>query len=113
MNYTSTQIPTAEASNYIRKLCRHFAHKVSVTFTEQEGQVQFLQGQCLMQANAQSLNIYMQSETPEGIPAMRFIIDDHLRRFARFETLSYQWGTEVPVAVKTELAVLTQAGSAS
>lgn len=113
MNYTSTQIPTAEASNYLRKLCRHFAHKVSVTFTELHGQVQFLQGQCLLQANAQSLAIYMQAEAPEGIPAMQHIIDDHLRRFARFETLSYQWGTEVPMAVKTELAALTQNGSAS
>lgn len=112
MNYASTQIPTAEASQYIHKLCRHFAHKVPVTFTEQEGQVQFLQGQCLLQANAQSLAIYMQAEAPEGIPAMQFIIDDHLRRFARFETLSYQWGTEVPMAVKTELAALTQARSA-
>lgn len=112
MNYASTQIPTTEAANYIRKLCRHFAHKVSVTFTEQEGQVQFLQGRCLMQANAQSLAIFMQAEKPEGIPAMQFIIDDHLRRFARFETLSYQWGTEVPMVIKTELAAFTQAGSA-
>ncbi len=112
MNYASTQIPTAEASKYIHKLCRHFAHKVPVQCNEQDGQVQFLQGQCLLQANAQSLAIYMQADSPDGIPAMQHIIDDHLRRFARFETLSYQWGTEVPMAVKTELAALTQDGGA-
>lgn len=112
MNYASTQIPTAEASKYIHKLCRHFAHKVPVVFTELDGQVQFLQGRCMMKASAQCLSIYMQADAADGIPAMQFIIDEHLRRFVRFETLSYQWGTEVPMATKTELAALTQDRSA-
>lgn len=112
MNYASTQISTTEASKYIRKLCRHFAHKVPVQFSEQDGQVQFLQGQCVMQANAQSMSIYMQADAPDGIQAMQFIIDDHLRRFVRFETLSYQWGSEAPMAIRLQLAALIQDGGA-
>jgi len=111
VNYASTQIPTAAASSYIRKLCRHFAHKVSVQFSEQDGQVQFLQGQCVMKADAEYLSIYMQAEAPEGIAAMQFIIDDHLKRFVRFETLSYQWGDTAPQAIQPELAALKNSGS--
>jgi hypothetical protein len=112
VNYTSTQIQTTDDSTYIRKLCRHFAHKVPVVHTELEAQVQFLQGPCIMKADARSLSIYMQTDAPDGIRAMQFIIDDHLQRFVRFETLSYQWGSEVPVAIKPELAVLTKEGRA-
>jgi len=112
VNYASTQIPTAEASIYIRKLCRHFAHKVPVQFTELDGQARFLQGQCLMKANAQSLSIYMQADAPDGIQAMQFIIDEHLQRFVRFETLTYQWSPEVPMAIRPQLAALTQDGGA-
>jgi hypothetical protein len=111
MNYASTQIPTAEASKYILKLCRHFAHKVSADFSDQNGQIRFLQGQCVMKADAQSLSIYMQAQVEDSIRAMQFIIDDHLQRFARFETLSYQWGDAVPEVVKSELDALTLPGS--
>lgn len=106
MNYASTQIPTAEAFKYILKLCRHFAHKVSAEFAEHEGRVRFLQGQCVMKGDHQSLSIYLQAATQEGMHAMQFIIDDHLRRFARFETLSYQWDDAVPDAIRPELNVL-------
>ena len=112
MNYASTQIPTTEGYKYIVKLCRHFAHKVPAEFTEQGGHVRFLQGQCVMKADAQALNIYMQANASEGIRAMQFIIDDHLQRFVRFETLTYQWGAEVPQAMQPELSALTQPGSA-
>lgn len=113
MNYASTQIPTAEAAKYILKLCRHFAHKVPADFTEQYGQVRFLQGQCVLKADPQGLSIYMQAPVEDGIRAMQFIIDDHLQRFVRFETLSYQWGVEVPQAIRPELAALVQPWRAS
>lgn len=113
MNYAATQIPTVEASKYILKLCRHFAHKVPAEFSEQNGEVRFLQGQCVMKADSQSLSIYIQSSVDDGLRAMQFIIDEHLQRFVRFEALSYQWGTTVPDAIKPELDALTQPGSAS
>lgn len=111
MNYACTHIPTADASKYILKLCRHFAHKVPADFTALRGQVRFVQGQCVMKADAQSLSIYMQAEVEDGIRAMQFIVDDHLQRFVRFEALSYQWGDTVPQAIKPELDALAQPGS--
>jgi len=107
VNYASTQIQTSEASKYILKLCRHFAHKVPATFTERNGEVRFLQGQCVMKADAHSLGIYLQATALDGIQAMQFIIDDHLKRFVRFESLSYEWGAAVPLDIKPELAALT------
>lgn len=107
MNYASFHTETAQASKYISKLCRHFAHKVSATYTERDAQVRFPQGQCVMKARAQALEIYLQGEGPEKIEAMQYIIDDHLKRFARFESLSYQWEQTVPEAIRPEFCALT------
>lgn len=107
MNYASTHIDTAIAAKYILKLCRHFAHKVPAQFSELDGQVRFEQGQCVMKASAEGLSVYLQADASEKIKVMQFIIDDHLRRFARFETLSYQWLAEVPEALRSELQALT------
>lgn len=111
MIYAATHISTAEASKYILKLCRHFAHKVPAEFDETRGQVRFLQGQCVMLADGQALRIYLQAPVEDGIRAMQFIIDDHLQRFVRFETLSYQWDAEVPQDIRPALDVLAQPGS--
>lgn len=113
MNYASLHTETAQASKYILKLCRHFAHKVPATYTEVDAQVRFPQGQCVMKASAQALDIYLQGEGAEQIAAMQYIIDDHLKRFARFETLSYQWAQTVPEAIKRELCALTDTLSQS
>ncbi|MDZ7938994.1 MAG: DUF2218 domain-containing protein [Rhodoferax sp.] len=113
MNYASTNIPTADAAKYILKLCRHFAHKVQADFTEREGRVQFLQGQCVMKGDVSALCVYLQAATADGIQSMQFIIDDHLQRFVRFETLSYQWGTEMPQTIQRELEAIAQTGSAT
>lgn len=94
------------AAKYILKLCRHFAHKVPARFTELDGQVRFLQGQCVMKATAETLTICLQADADEKIRAMQFIIDDHLRRFARFENLSYGWAAEAPESFKPALAAL-------
>lgn len=109
MNYACTQIPTADASKLILKLCRHFAHKVPAVYDAHSGQVRFLQGQCVMKADAQSLSLYLQARAEDEIRMMQFIIDDHLRRFVRQQPLSYQWGGAVPEAIKPELAALAAA----
>ena len=112
-HHASTRIPTADASKYILKLCRHFAHKVPAAFTAQDGQVRFLQGQCVMKADAESLGVYLRAESLEGIQAMQFIIDDHLKRFVRFETLAYGWDATVPPHIQPELAALSTPESTS
>ena len=113
MNYASFHTETGQASKYILKLCRHFAHKVPATYTEADAQVRFPQGQCVMKASPQGLDVFLQADAPDKIPVMQFIIDDHLRRFARFEALSYQWEATVPEAVKPELQALVDPRSPS
>ncbi len=112
MNHSSTHIATPHASKYILKLCRHFAHKVPAQFTEWEGRVRFLQGQCVMRADAEGLDIYLQADAPGQMPGMHFIIDDHLQRFARTEVLAYGWTPSVPEAVQPELDALLKGGQA-
>lgn len=106
MIHASADIPTTDGARYILKLCRHFAHKVPATFDARRGDVRFVQGQCVMKVHAQSLAIHLQAEHADGIGAMQFIIDDHLRRFLREALPSYAWGPGVPDEVKPELDAL-------
>ena len=105
MTFSSTTIPTELGSKYIKHLCRHFAHKVEAVFNEQEGRVQFNQGFCLMQLSSSGLNFYCQSENSENMRIIQYILDDHLRRFARTETLSYGWLAEMPENLKAEMVM--------
>ncbi|MDT7839052.1 DUF2218 domain-containing protein [Aquabacterium sp. OR-4] len=106
MNHATADIPTPDGARYILKLSRHFAHKVPVSFDALRGDVRFVQGPCVMKAHAQSLAIHLQSDRPEGIAAMQFIIDDHLRRFLREALPAYTWTPGVPDAVRPELDAL-------
>ena len=41
MSTSHAEIPTASASRYLQQLCKHFAHKLPVTFDPAEGRIGF------------------------------------------------------------------------
>lgn len=85
-------VATPNASRYIRMLCKHFAHKVPAEYTENRGDCQLPPGPAVMLASADSLRFEVSAENLEGIERARYIIEDHLIRFARKEGIeSLDW----------------------
>jgi len=96
MHTASTTIETAFARKYLQQLCKHFAHKVAVEYSPDEGRVLFPPGRCLMNADDTTLSFHCRSDDERGIPVMQSILDKHLVKFAWREELDYQWGAPTP-----------------
>ena len=47
---SEARVATAAAQRYIKRLCKHFAHKVEATHTENHGRAEFPFGDCEMTA---------------------------------------------------------------
>ncbi len=88
---TVSRIPTQDASAYIRKLCRHFAHKIETSYSESEGSASFPMGVCRMTAAPGLLIFEVEAETSEAIGKIRDILVTHLLKFAFREELQIAW----------------------
>lgn len=78
---------TPNASRYIAQLCKHFAHKVSVEYDETRGEAMLPSGRATMTAENGALRFEVFSETEQGLTRGKFIIEDHIVRFAFREKL--------------------------
>ena len=87
----SASIKSEKASRYLQQLCKHFAHKAPVEFDTHNGRVEFPFGLCLMQVDGERLSIQCESQSDEAFARMRFVLDDHVKRFAWKEELELQW----------------------
>ena len=52
-----SRVSTDKASRYLAQLCKHFAHKVSVEWSEDKGEVDFGMGRCDLEASRGELRI--------------------------------------------------------
>lgn len=88
---SETRIASPKARKYLAQLCKHFAHKVEVDWSEAEGHVDFGPGICDMAATEDELHLVCRSDTEEGLARVIFIVDDHVKRFAWREEPKVDW----------------------
>lgn len=84
-------IPTEQASRYLQQLCKHFAHKLPVTFDEHQGQISFSIGECRLKADGNALLIDLTAPTAEDMEQLKDVVIRHLVRFAFREELAVAW----------------------
>lgn len=74
--------PTQHASKYIGQLCKHFAHKVEVSWDDTTGHAALPSGPALLTAAPEGLTVRVEAEDAKGIIHARFVVDSHLVNFA-------------------------------
>ena len=82
-----------KASQYLQQLCKHFAHKVEVSFDANQGQVALGFGPASMTSTDDRLIVTVTAPDLAALPQARHVIDKHLALFAHregFETLDWQ-----------------------
>lgn len=84
-------IPTEQASRYLQQLCKHFAHKLPVTFDEHQGQISFSIGECRLKADGNAILIDLTAPTAEDMEQLKDVVIRHLVRFAFREELAVAW----------------------
>ncbi|GAB1421757.1 hypothetical protein MASR2M15_19430 [Anaerolineales bacterium] len=86
-----TSVKTEKASRYLKALCNHFNRKVKAEYNDTHGDVQFGWATCQMDAVENQLWIAIQAETDEDFERVKFVVSDHLARFAPDEALEISW----------------------
>ncbi len=86
-------VPTTSGSRYLQQLCKHWAHKIPVDFTAEQGTVTFPSGAVtVMTAHPEHLEVRL--DVPQAMMAeqMQGVVQRHLDRFAfREAPLSFDW----------------------
>jgi hypothetical protein len=82
MNHSVAEITTERASIYLQQLCKHFAHKLAVEFTPEQGTIPFSMGACRLQAVGDKLTMKAEAENAELLAQVEGVVERHLVRFA-------------------------------
>jgi hypothetical protein len=94
---SEARVETVRASRYLAQLCKHFAHKVEVTWDAETGDVMFPMGWCHLSASATHLTIECRAEQQEALERVQSIVDDHVVRFGWRERLTVDWSKPTSV----------------
>ncbi|MCO6056610.1 DUF2218 domain-containing protein [Pseudomonas sp. MOB-449] len=87
----SAYVATATPARYITRLCKHFAHRVPVSYDEVQGRIEFDLGLGLLRAESDGLTLAVESTTPEGLERLKDIVGSHFVRVAWQEELQLEW----------------------
>jgi hypothetical protein len=84
-------VVTDRPSPYLLQLCKHFRHKLDVTFDERAGTIPFAFGRCELRAGDGVLALEAIAAAPEDLERVENVIASHLVRFGRRHELNVSW----------------------
>ena len=67
MLIAQSSFETLKAAAYLKKFCRHFAHKLATEFDDSHGHVDFPFGDCRLQSSDNVLTFTVEAETEESL----------------------------------------------
>lgn len=92
MAETTGRFETEHGRKYMIQLCKHFGHKVEVSYDDTHGECRFGWGAASFDADDQALTIRIDVADEEQLSRAKAIVDDHLARFAfREPGRAIQW----------------------
>ncbi|HEY1722006.1 MAG TPA: DUF2218 domain-containing protein [Magnetospirillaceae bacterium] len=91
--FSEAEISTAASSKYLAQLCKHFQHKLSVSFDAQHGRIEFPAGVCTLDAatKAETLVMRVNAKDESGLATLEDVVARHLQRFAFREPFAINW----------------------
>jgi len=82
MPHSAAVVPTENASRYLQQLCKHFGHKIPVSFTPEHGECRFSCGTAKLDATDGQLRIAVEAPDAEQLAQTQDVVASHLVRFA-------------------------------
>lgn len=76
------RLETPNGSKYLQQLCKHFSHKIAVTYDETSGHCAMPLGPAEMRADPEGLTVTVTAADSSGLERAKGVIDSHLARFA-------------------------------
>ena len=92
MPESHASVATEKPAPYMKQLCKHFGHKVEVSFDDERGTIVFAMGRCELDASeAGVLRMRAQAEDAASLERTEQVVGSHLERFGRRDELSVSW----------------------
>lgn len=90
---SEARVPTAVPHRYLAQLCKHFQHKLQVTFDERHGRIEFPAGRCELDAvaSAGTLLLRVVASDEAALAKLEDVVARHLERFAFREQPEVRW----------------------
>lgn len=86
---SSATILTQDPQRIMNRLCKHWAHKLPVTQSLDQGVIELPMGICRLHCT-DVLTVELSSDG-EQMPKLKEVVSDHLLRMAGKETLIIEW----------------------
>jgi len=91
MMQSEARVPTAMGARYLAQLCKHFAHRLTVTHEGNSGSIEFPDGLCVLTAQDNFLVMQLAAKDPETLDRLQTVMDKHLEQFAFREKPAITW----------------------
>lgn len=90
---SEARVATAVPRRYLAQLCKHFGHKLPVTFDEGHGRIEFPAGPCELAAAADSGSLLMRvsADDEAALAKLEEVVARYLERFAFREKPEIRW----------------------
>lgn len=86
-----SSVNSDKAVAYLKKFCRHFAHKLPTEFDDDSGYVDFPFGDCRLISQNNQLTFSVEAESEETLQKLEDVVARHMERFAFREGITLTW----------------------
>ena len=88
---TRATVQTPFGERYLKKLCRHFAHKVPAALTETQGRIEFPFGPCRIDVDTEQMRFSIEVREDHEVVQAEKVVKDHLVRMANRDQPIVEW----------------------
>lgn len=84
-------VETRHGALYLKKLCRHFAHKVPVALDGEQGRIELPFALCRIETDDGQMLFHLDIDDAEDAGRAEQVMTDHLLRMANKDDPSVHW----------------------
>ena len=88
---TESIVKTPYGKSYMKRLCRHFAHKIPAATEGNQGTIEFPFGICHINVSDQEMRFRVEVSNPEDLDRAESVVGDHLVRMANRDEPVVVW----------------------
>jgi hypothetical protein len=85
------RVATDLPRRYMTQLCKHFEHRLAVSYDETKGQIAFQAGVCRLAVEPDALVMTVEAADETALPQLQDVVARHLLRFAFREPPEIVW----------------------
>lgn len=85
------EVTTPHAERNLRRLCKHFQHKLTVTYDERSGEIAFPMGECRLDSGDGLLKLSLAAPDEAQMDQLKDVVGRHLIRMASREAIQIDW----------------------